>query len=129
MKLTHVALNINSVDDIIDFYQNILGFHLEYQFELPTTLSHPIFGIDNSLPVYFCKNKQIAFELFVLLENINKGLAHVCLEMSNRDELITRCINKGYKVNNIQRDDKPNLLFIWDKSGNCFEIIEEEYND
>ncbi|GET28535.1 VOC family protein [Prolixibacter sp. SD074] len=129
MKINHVALNINSVDEVIDFYQNILGFHIEYQFELPTTLSHTIFGIDKSLPAYLCKNDQVAFELFVLPENINKGLAHVCLEMSNRDELITRCINKGYKVNNIQRDNKPNLLFIWDKSGNCFEIKEKKYHD
>ena len=124
MIINHIALNISDVDEVTDFYQNILGFHLEYQFELSATLSHTIFGIDKSLPAYFCKNKQVAFELFVLPERSNKGLAHVCIEMSNRDELITRCQSKEYKVNNISRDNKPNLLFIWDKSGNCFEIKE-----
>jgi len=125
IKLNHIALNIREVNEVTDFYQNILGFHLEYQFELSATLSHTIFGINQSLTAYFCKKEQVAFELFVLPENMNKGLAHVCLEMSNRDELITRCQSKDYKVNNIQRDNKPNLLFIWDKSGNCFEIKEE----
>jgi catechol 2,3-dioxygenase-like lactoylglutathione lyase family enzyme len=128
IKLNHIALNIREVNDVTDFYQNILGFHLEYQFELPAILSQTIFGIDKSVPAYFYKNKQVAFELFVLPENMNKGLAHVCIEMSYRDELITRCQSKDYKVNSIQRDNKPNLLFIWDKSGNCFEI-KEEYND
>lgn len=129
MIINHIALNVYFVDDIIDFYQNILGFSLESQFELPATLSHTIFGIDKSLPAYFCKKEQVALELFVLPENMDKGFAHICLEMSDREELVTQCINNGYKVNNIQRDKTPNLLFIWDKSGNCFEIKEEKTND
>ncbi|MEA2042864.1 MAG: VOC family protein [Bacteroidota bacterium] len=129
IKLNHIALNIITVDEITDFYQNILGFHLEYQFELPTKLSNSIFEINKSVPAYFCKNEQVAFELFVLPTKINKDVAHICLEITNREELINRCINKDYKVKNIQRDNKPNLLFIWDKSGNCFEIKEEAYND
>jgi catechol 2,3-dioxygenase-like lactoylglutathione lyase family enzyme len=129
MKLNHIALNINAVDEITDFYENILGFHLEYQFELPATLSNSIFGINQSLPAYFCKNEQVALELFVTPENINNGLAHVGVELSHRDELINQCINNGYIVKNIQRDNKPNLLFIWDKSGNCFEIKEKEFDD
>jgi hypothetical protein len=28
-------------------------------------------------------------------------------------------------VNNTKREGKPDLLFIWDKAGNCFEIKEE----
>ena len=124
MKLIHIALNIYNGDEITDFYQNILGFHLEYQFELPATLSNSIFGINRNVSAYYCKNEQIAFELFVLSENTNKRLAHVCLEFSDRDKLINSCIRKGYKIKNIQRDHKPNLLFIWDKSGNCFEIKE-----
>jgi catechol 2,3-dioxygenase-like lactoylglutathione lyase family enzyme len=128
MKLNHIALNIIKVDEITNFYQNILGFHLEYQFELPATLSNSILGINQSMPAYICKNEQVAFELFVLPENTNQALAHVCLELSDRNELINQCISKGYKIKNIQRDNKPNLLFIWDKPGNCFEI-KEEYND
>lgn len=128
-KLNHIALNISDVDEVTDFYQNILGFHLEYQFELPATLGDSIFGINQSLPAYFCKKEQLAFELFVLPENKNKGLAHICIETSNREELINLCINKAYKVKNMQRDNKPNLLFIWDKSGNCFEIKEEKSKD
>jgi catechol 2,3-dioxygenase-like lactoylglutathione lyase family enzyme len=129
IKLNHIALNIYEVNDVTDFYQDILGFHPEYQFELPATLSHTIFGINQTLPAYFCENKQVAFELFVISENTNKGFAHVCLELYDRDKLINQCISKGYKIKNIQRDNKPNLLFIWDKSGNCFEIKEEECND
>ena len=124
MKLNHIALNIDNADEITDFYQNILGFHLEYQFELPATLSNSIFGIHQNTPAFLCKNEQLAFELFVLSEHTDRGLAHVCLELSDRDKLINQCVSKGYKTKDIQREKKPNLLFIWDKSGNCFEIKE-----
>lgn len=129
MQLNHVALNIINVDDVIDFYQNILGMKPEYQFELPATLSHAIFGVNQSLAAYFCKNNQLAFELFVLPETGNNGVAHICLEIPNREKLIAQCKNKAYKISNIKRDNKANLLFVWDKSGNCFEIKETMTHD
>lgn len=129
MKLNHVALNIGNIEEITGFYQNILGLELEYQFELPTALSQNIFGIDQSLSAYFYKKEHVAFELFVFPDKINIGIAHVCLEISDREKLMTRCIDKGYKVSNIKRDHKPDLLFVWDKTGNCFEIIEGKINN
>lgn len=129
MKLNHIALNISNVEDTIDFYQNILGFNLEYQFELPKELSINIFGVNNSLPVFFYKKEQISIELFVFLDKTNKGVSHICLETHNSEQLISQCQNKGYKVFNIERDNKPNLLFVWDKSGNCFEIKDEKSNN
>lgn len=129
MKLNHIALNISNVEDTIDFYQNILGFNLEYQFELPIELSINIFGVNNSLPVFFYKKEQISIELFVFLDKTNKGVSHICLETHNSEQLISQCQNKGYKVFNIERDNKPNLLFVWDKSGNCFEIKDEKSNN
>ena len=51
------------------------------------------------------------------------------LETHNSEQLISQCQNKGYKVFNIERDNKPNLLFVWDKSGNCFEIKDEKPNN
>jgi len=84
VKLNHIALNIRDVGEATDFYQNILGFHPEYQFELPATVSNSIFGINQSVPAYFCKNEKVAFELFVLPIKINKDVAHICLEITNR---------------------------------------------
>jgi catechol 2,3-dioxygenase-like lactoylglutathione lyase family enzyme len=129
MKLNHIALNVSSINDVIDFYQNILGFNKEYQFELPADLSFTLFGINKNLTSYFCKKEQVAFEIFISPGSKNNGIAHICLEMPDRNKLITQCLNKGYKVKNIQRDNKPNLLFVWDNSGNCFEIKEENFND
>jgi len=56
-KVNPIALNINDVTEVTDFYQDILGFHLEYQFELPAILGNSIFGIDQSVPAYFYKNE------------------------------------------------------------------------
>ena len=32
IKLSHIGLNIRGKEELINFYQNILGFHSEYQF-------------------------------------------------------------------------------------------------
>ncbi len=125
MIINHIALNIKDASESTEFYQNILGLELKYQSELPAALSKNIFGIDQNLPMYFCKKEHAAFELFVLPENFNIGVIHVCLEMPNREKLMAQCLDKGYKINNIKRDLKPDLLFVWDKTGNCFEIKEE----
>ena len=77
MKLNHIALNIDHTEDITDFYQNIFGLELVNQFELPRALGQSIFGINHSLPAYFCKNEHIAIEMFVLPEKENQGVAHV----------------------------------------------------
>jgi catechol 2,3-dioxygenase-like lactoylglutathione lyase family enzyme len=73
MLLHHVALNIHTSEEVIDFYQNILKLELAYQFELPEELSRSVFGINQSLPAFFCKNRQVAFELFVVPEKTKKG--------------------------------------------------------
>ncbi|HPE87288.1 MAG: VOC family protein [Bacteroidia bacterium] len=125
MKLNHIALNINHVDDILNFYQNMLGMQLQYQFTLSASLSRAFFGFDQELPVYFYQKDHVAFELFVTSKKINNGIAHACLEIPDRESFIAQCQDMGYPVNCVERDSKPNLVFVWDKSGNCFEIKEE----
>lgn len=126
MKLNHIALNINNEEDRVNFYQNILGLQLEHQFQLSSALSMDIFDVSKQLPAYLYKKGNVLFELFVNPGNFNFGVAHVCLEMTDREGVITKCNNSGYKVKTIKRDKKPDLLFIEDKAGNRFEIKEEK---
>ncbi|HPE34503.1 MAG TPA: VOC family protein [Bacteroidales bacterium] len=126
MRLNHVALNIHQKDELVNFYQNILGLHLAHQFELPEELSLKFFGMNQKLPAYMYTDDNVYIELFVHDQPVRPGVAHLCIEISNRENMIQKCTDHGYKVKRISRDNKPDLLFIEDKAGNCFELKEEK---
>lgn len=126
MKLNHAGLNIQSEDEIVNFYENILGFNLEYQFDTPPELSDNIFGINKQLKVFLYKKEALLFELFVHFENFKQGFSHLCLEVKDREQMITKCEKCDYKVKRIERNNRPDLLFIEDKAGNIFELKIEE---
>jgi catechol 2,3-dioxygenase-like lactoylglutathione lyase family enzyme len=122
IKLNHIGLNIQSKTELVNFYQNILGFHLEHQFELNSAFASNIFGIEKQPEVFYYKNESLYFELFVYPENTTQGFAHICLEVIDRELIAEKCKNKGYQVTRIRRNDKLDILFIRDKAGNIFEL-------
>lgn len=122
IKLNHIGLNIQSETELVDFYQNILGFHLEHQFELNSVFASKIFGMNKQPEVFHYKNENLYFELFVYPEKTTQGFAHICIEVIDRDIIAKKCENMGYPVTRIQRNDKPDILFIRDNAGNIFEL-------
>lgn len=124
MKITlnHIGLHIKSREELVDFYQNILGFHREYQFELSSVLASKIFDIDKQSEVFYCKNGNVCFELFVHAEKAPQGFAHICIDVIDREIIAKKCGDAGYPVTRIERSDKPDILFIEDKSENIFEL-------
>jgi len=125
-KLNHIALNISDVDEVTDFYQDILGFHMEYQFELDSDFASKIFGINKQAEVFHCKNELLNLELFVYPDNPKQIFAHICIEVIDREIIAVKCKNAGYPVTRIKRNDKPDILFIRDRAGNIFELKEGE---
>jgi len=61
-------------------------------------------------------------ELFVYAVAPGKGFPHICLEVTNREKIVTKCEQWHYPVLRTKRDDKPDLLFVQDKAGNLFEL-------
>ncbi|MBI9065770.1 MAG: VOC family protein [Salinivirgaceae bacterium] len=122
MKINHIALNIENKDEITNFYQNILCFKFEYDFDMPFSLSSDIFGIENSTKVYLVKKENTILELFMHSVKSNIGYAHICLDVDNRENTAVKCNEEGYPVIRIERNDKTDLLFIKDKNGNIFEL-------
>jgi len=91
MKLNHVALNIQSEEELVDFYQNILGFHFEYQFNMPIELADKIFGVKKQRKVFLYKREDILLELFIHSVNTNQNFAHICFEIINRESIAAKC--------------------------------------
>ena len=123
MKLEHIAITINLSDEIINFYERILGMEQERNFVLDKTLSTKIFGVNGNLPVYLMKREDFVLEIFIYKQNL-QSVNHLCIFVENRENLIKEVQKKGYETIIIERE-QPDLVFIKDKSGNIFEIKQQ----
>jgi catechol 2,3-dioxygenase-like lactoylglutathione lyase family enzyme len=124
MTLNHLALNIDCIEEIENFYVDILGFRLEYEFEIPSSLAKKVFDIESDVKVYKVKNGNVFIELFVNSTNAITGFQHICFDVEDLDEIVLKCNEKGYQAKRIVRNDRPDLVFIKDKAGNIFELKE-----
>jgi len=122
MKIHHVGLNIQSEEETVDFYQNILGFHFEYQFDMPTELGDNIFGVNKQIKVFLYKKEDTLLELFVHSVNPYKSFSHICFEVKDRESIAAKCEKNKYQVIRIKRIDRADILFVKDKAGNIFEL-------
>lgn len=122
MKLNHIALNIQDKKELIDFYQNIFGFYPEYQFDMHLDLAIEIFNLKEQPEVFLYKNDNLVLELFVYSESTTQGFSHICLEVADREKIAKKGERAGYSITRMKRSDKPDILFIRDKTGNIFEL-------
>ena len=125
MKLEHIALTVSEPADIKNFYLDILGMKEVKNFVLNKVHANKIFGIDKETSVFLLQKENIFLELFVTPEQKKKNFEHICFAVKKREELVKNSLKQDYECIRIERD-LFDLLFIKDKSGNVFEIKEEE---
>ncbi len=126
MKLHHIALNIQTKKELVDFYQNILGVYPQHQFNLYLDLATKIFNIEQQPEVFQYKNEHLFLELFFYEETTIQGFAHICLEVADRENIAKKAEIAGYPVARVARKEMPDILFIKDKTGNIFELKDIE---
>ena len=122
MKLNHIALSIQNKEELTDFYQNILGFRLEYQYEIDATLSSTLFDIDKPAEVFRYSNEELHLEFFVAAAKTIPAFAHIGIDVEDREVIAEKCKKAGYQVIRVERKEKYDLLFVSDKTGNKFEL-------
>ena len=121
MEFNHFALNICDKNEVSDFYTDILGMELVHSFEIEKSLTSAIFNIEGSFPVFLVKKGNVKIELFLFKSKNQQGFNHICIAVHDKDEVLAGAIEKGYETSVIKRE-KGDLVFIYDKSGNPFEI-------
>jgi len=124
MKLKHIALNISNIDEIENFYINILEMKELRRFNLKGEFSQKFFNIIGETPAVFLEKDEIFFELFLNKNMIIQGYNHICISVKNRKKLIEKAKAANYPVIIVERDFSD-LVFIKDNSGNVFEITED----
>lgn len=128
MKIVHIGLNIFDKNELENFYGNILGFHLQYNFFIEQPLSLQIFEINKQTEVSIYSRDNITFELFHHSYKNDISYSHVCLDVEDIGTITLKCAQAGYKVITIQRVGKPDIVFIQDKAGNDFELKQKGSN-
>jgi catechol 2,3-dioxygenase-like lactoylglutathione lyase family enzyme len=125
MRLNHIALVCGSEQRADDFYEGVLGLRRIKSFVLSNDLAHQIFGIDREYRVLVYGNDRFSAEVFLAAHppGPDTGLAHVCLELKDREDFVKRCESMHVEVNRIPKGDTL-LTFVKDYDGNLFEIKE-----
>ena len=127
MKLQHIGISVLDITEVENFYQKILGMKKVSNFTLNSLLSEQIFDINIDTSVFLLQKDEVYFEIFVTNFEKSKNFNHFCIEVQNREILVEKAQNNGYKCYRKKRD-KPDLIFIYDKTGNVFEIKEQLLN-
>ena len=119
--LRHIAININSSDEVENFYQNVLGFELIGEYYLHPSIAKTFFN-NEQIKVYRVKKFNLEIELLHTNTTNNSAFAHIALEFWKPDTVFEKAKTAGYKVYEFIKETGTKARYILDKSGNIFEI-------
>ena len=117
----HVAITINDLAEIKNFYVDILGLEIINKFTLSKMMTSQIFNIEKETEVTVIGKKDFMMELFITGKNDYRNFQHVCITVNDRKQVIQKAQKSNYPCTIIKRDTSD-AVFIKDKSNNLFEI-------
>lgn len=117
----HVAVTINDLSEIKDFYVNILGLEIIRKFTLLKDISNKIFDIEKETEVTVIGKGDLLIEIFKSDKASQNDFQHFCITVNNREKVIQKARENNYPCIIIKRDT-TDAVFVRDKSNNLFEI-------
>ncbi|MCP4666222.1 MAG: hypothetical protein GY849_07635 [Deltaproteobacteria bacterium] len=123
MQLHHVAVVCRSEELADRFYGGILGLKRIKSSLLQKELAGLIFDMALECPFMLYGNETLFVEVFVpgRVQEKLASFEHMCLEVEDREKLLSKCRAAGLRVKEIPKGDSL-LTFIADFDGNLFEI-------
>ena len=128
MRITHTAFQISTVERVDRFFGELIGLDPVREYETDAELMKQIFGIEQGFRVRWYEIGSEIVEIFIGAfkdHRIPNSLNHICLSVPDRKGFIQRAMGMRFRVFEKERDNKPNLIFIYDDDGNPYEIVEE----
>ncbi|MBN2699412.1 MAG: VOC family protein [Bacteroidales bacterium] len=119
--LQHIAITINDSEEIENFYEDVLQCRLKHKFKLNREISRQIFNKDAAPDIYVMVLQDSEFEIFLSSGRERKEYSHICLAYPQSEEIYRKAAERGYKTL-IKKNPVNDTYFIWDRSGNLFEI-------
>ena len=128
-RLLHICLVSRSIENSDRFFVDILGLEKKDVKHLDALLSKQIFGFEKESAFVYYQNLSLVFEVFIndRKDTVENQIAHICLEITDRELLARKCITAGLEVDRIKKNDNI-LMFIRDFDGNLYEIKERVLN-
>ena len=121
--IQHIALTINDSEEIENFYENILLFSLKHKFSVNGEITRQVFNTGETVDVYMMEHQDNQLEIFLSPKKEKKIFSHICLSYKKAEIIYNKTVKLGYKAL-VKQNPVSDTYFIWDKSGNMFEIKE-----
>jgi catechol 2,3-dioxygenase-like lactoylglutathione lyase family enzyme len=121
MKVHHVGVWASDASAARGFYEGVMGFEKEREYEVPVELMSGIFGIDRSCKVEVFARDSARVEVFYVHGTDLSGINHFSLSVGDRVEFFERARASGADCLRLMRGDHP-VYFIRDPSGLLVEI-------
>jgi len=127
LKIDHIAIASNSMEDSDKFFVDLLGLNKTRLFTVNSELMKEFFGENKEHSFVRYENNNMAVEVVI---NTNRSKAndiftHSCLivEDLNVEDLITKAKTMGFKTVKVARKEKGGYYyFIKDLYNNLYEI-------
>ncbi len=122
MKLIHAGLSVSSEENAERFFSQLLGLDPVREYTVPSEIMNDLFGIEEEVPVRLYEIGDQKFEVFIGLTPV-PSVSHLCLQLEDRDGFMEKAIESGFRVYEREREGKANLVFMYDRDGNPWEIV------
>jgi catechol 2,3-dioxygenase-like lactoylglutathione lyase family enzyme len=129
MRCDHIGLVTGNTEKMIRFYVERLGFELEKDEILPSSIAQELFGIASDFRFVRMVLDDVKVELFECDETeerreeaLREGYHHWGLITSDREDYYQRLKRVGVDVIELERDDGSKVYFARDPDGNLVEI-------
>ncbi len=125
LKIEHIAVSSNSVEEADEFFINLLELKKERDFVVPDDLMEKFFGVKKAQRVLRYENEDLSIEAFITNDKNQSPdrFTHTCLIVEDRTRLIERAKDLNIEVIQVPRKNSEGFyLFLKDNYGNLFEI-------
>ena len=125
MKIDHIAVASNSIEDSDRFFMELLGLKKTKTFTVSAELMEQFFGINKEHNFVRYQNDNLGVEVIITNDN-SKAIdvfTHSCLIIDNREAFIKKSSSMGFKTIKVSRKNGEGYYsFIKDSFGNLYEV-------
>ena len=125
MKIEHIAVASNTIEDSDRFFIKLLGLKKTKTFPVSAELMKKFFGLNKEHLFVRYQNDNLGVEVIITSQN-SKAIdvfTHSCLIVDNREDFIKKSSSMGFKTIKVERKNGEGYYsFIKDSFGNLYEV-------
>lgn len=118
IKINHVAIVVENIDEALKFWRDALGLSMDHLEDVPSQQSQVAFLPVGSSEVELVAPTADDSGMAKYLDNKGPGMHHLCFEVSNIEEILLKLKEKGVRLINETPQELPGrkMAFIHPKS-------------